>query len=144
MSFPDVFQAGKNRDGWFLADDLLAQVDHTMDISERLTGGYAQGLFLFDNVPSHQKHAENALSAQKMVKGVCFFIPQMHYPHSPPGPKDGWMHNNNSVRMHNGTLLTGETQFLYYPDDHQSMPSYFKGMEQILNLWPKGGCQLSA
>jgi hypothetical protein len=44
--------------------------------------------------------------------------------------------------MRNGTLPTGETQLLYYPDDHQSMPGYFKGMEQILrerNLWPEGG-----
>ena len=44
--------------------------------------------------------------------------------------------------MRNGTLPTGETQFLYYPDNHQSMPGYFKGMEQILrerNLWPEGG-----
>ena len=82
-----LFQAGKNRDGWFSADDLLAQVDHAMDIFGGLTGGYAQGLFLFDNTPSHQKCAENALSAQKMVKGACFFIPQMRYPHSPPPPR---------------------------------------------------------
>ena len=79
-----LFRAGKNRDGWFSADDLLAQVDRAMDIFEGLTGGYAQGLFLFDNVPSHQKCAENALSARKMVKGACFFIPQMRYPHPPP------------------------------------------------------------
>jgi hypothetical protein len=65
-----VFKPGKNRDGWFSADDLLKQVDHAIDIFEGLTGGWAQGLFLFDNAPSHQKRAENALSARRMVKGA--------------------------------------------------------------------------
>jgi hypothetical protein len=36
-------------------DDLLRQVDKAIDIFECHTKGYAQGLFLFDNAPSHQK-----------------------------------------------------------------------------------------
>ena len=38
--------------------------------------------------------------------------------------------------------LTGETQSLYWPEDHPGMPGWFKGMEQILrerNLWPEQG-----
>jgi hypothetical protein len=65
-----VFKPGKNRDGWFSADDLLAQVENAIDVFEGITKGWAQGLFLFDNAPSHQKRADNAISARKMVKGV--------------------------------------------------------------------------
>jgi hypothetical protein len=65
-----LFKAGKQRDGWFNADHLLSQVSHAIDIFERKTNGRAQGLFLFDNAPSHQKRALDALSAQHMVKGV--------------------------------------------------------------------------
>ncbi|KAI0309113.1 hypothetical protein OF83DRAFT_1180000 [Amylostereum chailletii] len=48
-----VFKAGKNREGWFSAEDLLAQVDRAIDVFEGKTKGFAQGLFLFDNAPSH-------------------------------------------------------------------------------------------
>ena len=69
-----VFQTGRNRDGWFTAKHLLAQVDNAIDISKGHTKGYVQGLFPFDNAPSHQKHADNALSACLMVRGAPFFI----------------------------------------------------------------------
>jgi hypothetical protein len=41
-----------------------------IDIFEGKTNGFATGSFLFDNAPSHQKHAPNALSAQKMPKNL--------------------------------------------------------------------------
>jgi hypothetical protein len=63
-----VFKAGKNRDGYFSSDDLIAQVDNAIDIFEGRTNGLATGLFLFDNAPSHQKRADDALSARKMPK----------------------------------------------------------------------------
>ena len=40
-----IFKAGKNRDGFFDANDLLRQVDKAIDIFEGLTNGHAQGLF---------------------------------------------------------------------------------------------------
>lgn len=40
-----------------------SQVDKAIDIFEGLTQGWAQGLFLFDNAPSHQKRALDAISA---------------------------------------------------------------------------------
>jgi hypothetical protein len=49
------FKAGKNRDGWFDGEDLLQQVEDTIDIFEAKSNGFATGLFLFDNAPSHQK-----------------------------------------------------------------------------------------
>ena len=42
--------------------------------------------------------------------------------------------------MRCGRLPTGETQTFYFPDDHPSMPGWFKGMEQIIRewgLWPE-------
>ena len=65
-----LFKAGKNRDGWFGSEDLIAQVDRAIDIFDGLTKGYAQALFLFDNAPSHQKRAPDAISARKMIKGA--------------------------------------------------------------------------
>jgi hypothetical protein len=63
-----LFRAGKNREGWFGSEDLISQVDDAIDIFEGLTKGNAQGLFLFDNAPSHQKRGPDALSARKMCK----------------------------------------------------------------------------
>jgi hypothetical protein len=37
---------------------------------------------------------------------------------------------------------SGSVQSFYYPDDHPTMPRWFKGMEQIIRergLWPDGG-----
>jgi hypothetical protein len=68
------FKPGKSRDGWFSASNLLAQVDNAIDIFEGITKGMAQGLFLFDNAPGHQKRADDAISARKMVKGTCLFV----------------------------------------------------------------------
>ena len=63
-----LFKAGKNRDGYFSSDDLIKQVSHAIDIFKTKTNGFATGLFLFDNAPSHQKRAPDAPSAQKMPK----------------------------------------------------------------------------
>jgi hypothetical protein len=65
-----LFKAGANRDGYFGAENLQQQVDHAIDIFEGLVGEKAQGLFLFDNAPSHQKRAADALSARKMPKSI--------------------------------------------------------------------------
>ena len=48
-----IFKPGKNCDGYFSAEDLLAQVDSAIDIFEGLSKGNAKALFLFDNAPSH-------------------------------------------------------------------------------------------
>ena len=49
---------------------LLTQVDSAINIFEGLSKGNFKSLFLFDNAPSHQKQALDAISAQKMSKGV--------------------------------------------------------------------------
>ncbi len=118
-----LFKAGAQRDGYFKAEDLIAQVDRAIDIFEGKTNGFAVGLFMFDNTPSHQKRAADALSAHKM----------------PKNPNEGWTHHPSGPKMRNGVLANGESQLLCYPDDHPTMPGWFKGMETIIRehgLWP--------
>ena len=50
-----VFKVGTNQDGWFSADNLLDQVENTIDIFEAKTNNFTTGLFMFDNAPSNQK-----------------------------------------------------------------------------------------
>ena len=122
-----VFKAGKNRDGYFSAADLLKQVDRAIDIFESKTNGFATGLFMFDNAPTHQKRAPDALSATKIPKFA----------------KEGWTHIKGGPKMRNGYFGPEKTpQELYYPEDHPTMPGWFKGMEQIIcerGLWPSNG-----
>ncbi|PPQ76681.1 hypothetical protein CVT25_015912, partial [Psilocybe cyanescens] len=111
------FQAGKAQDGYFNNDNLIIEVDKAIDIFEGKTNGFATGLFLFDNAPSHQKRAQNALSARKM----------------PKGPHATWRHHKNRPRMQT-TMFSNDNipQDFYYPDDHPTMPGWFKGMEEII------------
>jgi len=123
-----MFKAGKNRDGWFASEDLLLQVDKAIYVFEG-RAPFATGLFLFDNAPSHQKRAPDALSARKL----------------PKGPHATWCQNKGGPRMRNTTFKLGDqtiTQELYFPDDHPMMPGWFKGMEIIIRergLWPEKG-----
>lgn len=44
--------------------------------------------------------------------------------------------------MRCGTLPDGQPHVLYFPEDHPSMPGWFKGMEQLIRergLWPDAG-----
>jgi hypothetical protein len=50
------------------------------------------------------------------------------------------MHHPNGPRMRSGTLPNSQPQSFYFPEDHPSMPCWFKGMEVIIRergLWPK-------
>jgi hypothetical protein len=79
---------------------------------------------MFDNAPSHQKRAPDALSAQKMPKGL----------HAT------WRHHKDGPKMRSTTFGPNATpQDFYYPEDHPTMPGWFKGMENIIRergLWP--------
>ena len=44
--------------------------------------------------------------------------------------------------MRHSTLPSGEYQLLYFPEDHDTYPGWFKGMEVIIRergLWPEKG-----
>ena len=65
-------KAGAKCDGYFDNDDLVAQVEISMDIIEEKTHGFKRALFLFDNATSHQKRAPDAPTAQKIVLNPKF------------------------------------------------------------------------
>jgi hypothetical protein len=112
------FKAGKNRDGYFDADDLLQQVENVIDIFESKTNGFAIGLFLFDNAPSHQRRAPNARSARKM----------------PKGPHAIWRYHKDGSKIRPGNFGVDNTpQDFYFADDHPMMPGWFKGMEIVIH-----------
>jgi hypothetical protein len=112
-----LFKAEKNHDGYFNDNNnLVHQVEHVIDIFEQKTNGFKHGLFLFDNATTHQKCAPDTPSARKMMKGL----------------KLGWTHWPNGPCMCDGTLLDGTMQFFYFPDNHSTMPGWFKGMQAIL------------
>lgn len=95
----------------------MAQVDRAIDIFEDRFGALGCiAAFGFDNAPSHQKRAPDALSARYMPKkgkaGLC--------------------------RMRDGTLPDGTARCLYFDDAHPKYPGSFKGMKEILRergLW---------
>ena len=45
--------------------------------------------------------------------------------------------------MRNGTYgVSNTSQYFYFPDDHPTMPGWFKGMENIIRewgMWPENG-----
>src|SRR6266404_2526035 len=69
-----TFKSGLNQDGYFDSKKLINQVKTAINIFEGKTKGFAQGLFMFDNAPSHQKRADNALSARRMPKRLALFF----------------------------------------------------------------------
>ena len=69
-----MFKSGKNRDGHFDSTQLMAQVNRAINILEGKTNGLAQGLFLFNNAPSHLKRAADAISATKIIKSAFLYI----------------------------------------------------------------------
>ena len=105
---------------------MLNQVERAVDIFESRTRGTATGLFLFDNAPSHQKRAPDALSARRMVKT----------------PHATWTHHKDGPKMRRGRFIDGSPQDFYYSDTHPTMPGWFKGMQIIIEergLWPAEG-----
>ncbi|KAI0721788.1 hypothetical protein C8Q72DRAFT_890182 [Fomitopsis betulina] len=124
-----IFKAGKNRDGWFDGDDLMKQVENAVNVFKARTNGFANGLFLLNNAPSHQRHADDALSARKM----------------PKGPHEMWRLHKDGPKMCPGVNpSTGKPQEFYWPDNHPTTPGWFKGMQQIIverGLWPAKGLQ---
>lgn len=66
-----------------------------------------------------------------------------HGPTLPKGPHATWRHHKNGPKMRTTTFGSdGTQQNFYYPNDHPTMPGWFKGMEEIIKergLWPEKG-----
>ncbi|TFL04064.1 hypothetical protein BDV98DRAFT_581085 [Pterulicium gracile] len=76
--------------------------------------GESQALLMFDNAPSYQKQAEDALLARKM----------------PKGPKNVWP--TQGPWMQDRKLPNSQPQLFCYPANHTKWPGWFKGMEQFI------------
>jgi hypothetical protein len=62
-----LFKAGKNRERYFMNEDILKQVETAIDILEKhyLVDDH---VFIFDNATIHQKGPDGALSVCQMPK----------------------------------------------------------------------------
>lgn len=105
----------KNCEGYFTCDDLCKQVELAIELFEDHFPGTATAAFMFDNAPSHQKRASDALSARYISK----------YPKP-------WWGKKGICKMQNGKLPNGDPQDFYYSDTDPLYPGYFKGMAKIL------------
>ena len=90
------------RDGYFSNEKFIVQVDKAINIFERKYPG-VQGIFLFNNAPSHWKFADDALNVNSMNVG--------------PGGKQSRPRD---------TVWQGKTQRLILPDGQP------KGMKIVL------------
>lgn len=65
----EVFEFGKNNQGYWTGADLLKQVKNkALPIAQALYPGYSL-LFLFDNATSHSVYGQDALQVNNMGKG---------------------------------------------------------------------------
>jgi hypothetical protein len=128
--------AGKAREGYFTNKDIMEQVATAMDVVERHYPD-EDHLFVYDNTTTHLKWPEDALSAQKMPKGISnsetnFGVLQTVIGENgkPVYAPDGTI-LKEKVKMANGKFKDGTEQSFYFRKGHQH-PGLFKGMAIIL------------
>ncbi|KAF8596675.1 hypothetical protein BDV93DRAFT_454442 [Ceratobasidium sp. AG-I] len=122
-----LFEAGKNREGYFTNANILAQTSAAMDI---LTKYYPDEdhVFIFDNATTHTKRSTNALSVASMTKNP----PKNHNFLVDITGADGKV---TQGLLTGARLPDGSPQNLYWPPGHaQGRPTewWFKGTAQIL------------
>ncbi|KAJ3968854.1 hypothetical protein EV361DRAFT_870518 [Lentinula raphanica] len=131
-----IWKPGKNRDGYFTHEDILAQLEKAVEILKR---DYPdeEHIFVYDNAPTHLKRAEDALSARKM-------------PRNPPRDGKNWgvevtvrdesgrvTYDNRGkpcktkIKMAHGSFRDGTPQDFYFGANSET-PGIFKGMALIL------------
>lgn len=135
-----VFRPGANRDGYFNNDDIIQQASVAAEI---VTTHYpdCDHVFVYDNATTHRKRADDALSARHMPKFQSKslqenWLVERTVIHPETGRPERLP--NNKIRKERIRMAdtvnpaTGETQSLYFADDHPTSPGLFKGMVQIL------------
>jgi hypothetical protein len=120
----ELFRPGKNRDGYFVGDDVLTQATAAIDI---LLRNYPneKHVLVYDNAPSHLARAPDALSAQGMPmkpsENFCCKV------------KDSEGNIVSRLCMRNARFADGSKQDLYYPNNHPQFPGHFKGTRALIN-----------
>ncbi|KIK73265.1 hypothetical protein PAXRUDRAFT_178870, partial [Paxillus rubicundulus Ve08.2h10] len=133
-----LFRCGKARDGYFTNLDIQ---NHTKNVMNILDEHYRDEdhTLIFDNATTHLKHADNALSARKMPKGVPkngvnwgVEVNQIDADGKPVFSVDGKV-CKSKVPMLDGRFDDGTAQPLYFPpNDPRGPEGIFKGMAVIL------------
>lgn len=139
------FKAGKEREGYFTSDEIVAQLDKAMDVIKKLYPD-DDHLFILDNATTHLKRADDAISARKMPKGPSparsgGSTQRFGVDIKTKGADGNLVHGANGkplkhrVNMSDTVFADGTTQYLYYPDafpEHPELAGKFKGMAQLL------------
>ena len=120
----EIFEYGKNNDGYWDRPKLLKQVvNKTIPVAKALYPGYSF-LFMFNNATSHVLYAENALCTDDMNKSSRGKQALL---------RDGWFETDGHHYPQ---------QISYFTQDGSLIP---KGIQRILeerNLWPQSGLYL--
>ncbi|KAJ7455630.1 hypothetical protein B0H11DRAFT_2322407 [Mycena galericulata] len=140
-----ILKPGKNRDGYFTSDDILAQARVAMDILTEF-GDDIKHVFVYDNATTHRKRADDALSARKMPKSTPVpyktaknagqMRPNFLVERTARSPEGQPIYNpdgtllKEKIPMTGASFADGHPQSLYFENGpHAGM---FKGMERIL------------
>ena len=140
-----LFRAGKGREGYFTNEDILAQARKAMDILESHYPN-EKHCFVFDNVTTHLKRADDALSACHMPKNIPKAGKNWGVTVQVIGPDGKLVYGSDgkvlkqAVRMADGQFADGSRQEFYFPPGH-SCEGVFKGMAIILEERGFEGCQ---
>ena len=135
-----LFKPGKNRDGYFSNEDIIAQANEAIDILQEYYPDF-EHVLIYDNATTHLKRAEDALSARKMPKGIPKPGTNWGIEVSKRNPTTGKVvyrpdgsAEKTKILMKDGRFDNGEPQPLYFPMDHpdQNLRGKFKGMAVIL------------
>jgi hypothetical protein len=123
QSAHQVMKPRKNKDGYFLRDNICKQAQDAITIVCECWPQYKH-VFIYDNASTHLKCAEDALSAQKMPKKI-----------SAPG-------SNWGIEVSKCNAVSGK--IIYKPDGspkkikiHMSPACFTDGTPQLL-YFPKG------
>jgi len=130
-----LFHAGKNCDGYFDNQNICNQAGKAMEILWKYYPD-EDHVFIFDNVTTHLKRPEGALSALKMTKGPSanFVVDANDLDNNgrPQYAPNGKI-LKKKIPIGNSKLPNGEEQAFYYPNDPtHPHAGQFKGMAVIL------------
>ena len=135
-----LFKPGKNQDGYFSNEDIIEQVNEAIDILQEYYPDFKHVL-IYNNATTHLKCTEDALSAQKMPKGIPKPGTNWGIEVSKRNPTTGKVAycpdgsvEKTKILMKDGHFDNGEPQPLYFPMDHpdKNLWGKFKGMAVIL------------
>jgi hypothetical protein len=131
-----IFKPGKNHDSYFTTEEIMEQAEKAMEILAR---DYPDEdhILIYDNMTTHLKCADNAISAHKMLKNIPKEGTNWGIEVNAKGPDGKNIYRPHGkllkikIRMGHGTLEDGSLQDFYFLDNH-TRAGVFKGMAKIL------------